>query len=260
MHSQDKKKILEVNNISLSFGKVSALTDVSLEIEEAEIVGIIGPNGAGKTCVLNCINGFYHPEKGKIYFNGKDITNLKPHMIAKLGIGRTFQGNELYLHMTVTQNLLAGRHVNMKSTTLSSILYWAAEQREEIQHLSQVQHIVDFLEMESIRDEVAGSLGSGLRKRVDLGRALALEPDILLLDEPMAGMNMEEKEDMARFIIDIKEAKQIPIVIVEHDMEVIMDIAQRIFVLDWGHKIAEGSPVEVRGNEKVIEVYLGVEE
>jgi branched-chain amino acid transport system ATP-binding protein len=236
------------------------LTGVSLEIDKVEVIGIIGPNGAGKTCLLNCINGFYHLEKGRINFEGKNITHLPPHRIADLGIGRTFQGNEIYLHMTVIQNLLAGRHTKMKSSTLSSILYWPWEHLEEIEHRKQIEFIIDFLEMESIRNEVAGSLGFGLRKRVDLGRALALEPKILLLDEPMAGMNLEEKEDMARFIIDIKEAKKIPIIIVEHDMEVIMDIAQRVIVLDWGHKIAEGPPDVIKTDERVIQVYLGLDQ
>lgn len=260
LYSNSKMKKLEVSNIYLSFGKLMALAGVSLEINGVEIVGIIGPNGAGKTCLLNCINGFYHPQEGKIYYDGNEITNLPPHKISKLGIGRTFQGNELYLHMTVIENLLAGRHNKMKSNTFSSILYWPWEHREEIEHRKPVEYIIDFLEMESIRNEMAGNLGYGLRKRVDLGRALVSEPDILLLDEPMAGMNVEEKEDMARFIIDINEGKKIPIIIVEHDMEVVMDIAQRIIVLDWGHKIAEGPPDEIKNNKKVIDVYLGVGE
>lgn len=251
---------LIVDNISLSFGGIQALRNVSLEVREGEILAIIGPNGAGKTSLLNSINGFYRPQKGRIIFNGQEITHLPSYRIAKLGIARTFQNIELYTGMTTLDNLMAARHIHMKYSFLWGALYFGKAHRVEIEHRRVVEDIIDFLEMAAIRKRVVGALPYGKRKLVELGRALALEPKLLLLDEPMAGMNMEEKEDMARFILDIFEEKKIPIVLIEHDMGVVMDICDRLVVLDFGEKIAEGSPQEVRANPRVIKAYLGEEE
>jgi len=251
---------LKVEDLHLAFGGVNALIGVSLEVGEAEVLAIIGPNGAGKTCVLNCINGFYRPQKGEIYYEGQRITRLAAHKIAELGIARTFQNIELYTGMTTLDNLMAARHIHFRSGFLSGAFYFGRAHREEIRHRAVVEDIIDFLEMEPIRKKVVAALPYGMRKRVELGRALALEPKLLLLDEPMAGMNIEEKEDMARFIIDIYEERGIPIVLVEHDMEVVMDIADRVIVLDFGRKIAEGPPPEIKANPSVIRAYLGEEE
>ena len=251
---------LNVKNISLNFGGVSALSDVSFDVREGEMLAVIGPNGAGKTSILNCINGFYRPQKGEMIFENRDIYHLPPHQIARLGIGRTFQNIELFTGLSVLDNLMAARHLHMKRGALTGALYFGPARREEIRHREVVEDIIDLLEMEPARKKVVGMLPYGLRKRVELGRALALEPKVLLLDEPMAGMNLEEKEDMARYIIDIHELKQISIVLVEHDMDVVMDIAERLIVLDFGRKIAEGSPEEIRQNPLVIRAYLGEEE
>ncbi len=256
MRGQDRVK-LKVQGIGLHFGRLRALDSVDIEVRGTEILAIIGPNGAGKSCLLNCINGFYRPQEGDILFEGKNITRLPTHKIAELGISRTFQNIELYTGLTVLDNLMAARHAHMKQGVLAGALYFGPAYREEMEHRKVVEDIIDFLEMEPIRKKVVGLLPYGMRKRVELGRALALEPKLLLLDEPMAGMNIDEKEDMARFIIDTIELRRIPIVLVEHDMEVVMDIADRVVVLDFGHKIAEGSPDEIKVNPAVIKAYLG---
>jgi len=232
---------------------------VSTEVNRGEILAIIGPNGAGKTCLLNCINGFYQPQAGRIFFHGKDLTHLKPHKIAKMGIARTFQNIELFTGLTTLDNLMAARHMLMKRGTLAGGLFFGPARREEIEHRHIVEDVIDLLELEEIRKKIVGSLPYGQRKRVDLARALCMEPQVLLMDEPMAGMNVEEKEDMARFILDIHELKGTTIVLVEHDMGVVMDIAQRGIVLDFGVKIAEGPPEEIEKNPDVIRAYLGEE-
>jgi branched-chain amino acid transport system ATP-binding protein len=259
MMGSETGPVLKVEHVSISFGKVAALNDVSLDVYDGEILSIIGPNGAGKTSLLNCLSGFYRPERGSVSFQGRDITHLPTHKRAHLGIARTFQGIQLYLGMTTLDNILSGRHPHMRTHFLQNAFYWIWSDREETEHRIVAEEIIDFLEMEAIRDRVVGSLGYGLRKLVDLGRALALEPKVLIMDEPMAGMNVEEKEDMARFILDIQEAKKIPIVIVEHDMEVVTDISNRVAVLDWGRKIAEGAPGEIMKDPKVIKAYIGEE-
>lgn len=251
--------IMRAEDVTLRFGGVTALSNVSIEIRHNEIVAVIGPNGAGKSCTLNCLNGFSVPQQGRFFFEGREITGLPPHRIAKLGVGRTFQGLQLFPGLSVIDNLMTGRHIHMRTSAIEGFFYWPFAHYEEIGHRRKVEEIIDFLEIKQMRHRLVGSLSYGLRKRVDLGRALAMEPKVLLMDEPMAGMNLEEKEDMARFIIDIREALDIPVLIVEHDMQVVMDIADRIVVLDWGHVIAEGSPDFIKRDPAVIKAYLGDE-
>ena len=253
--------IIEIEHLSLAFGGVQALHNVSTHLMSGEIFAIIGPNGAGKTCLLNCISRFYTPQEGEIRFKGKDITHVPTHNIAKLGIARTFQNIELFKGMTVLDNIKLGRHVFLKSGILSDMLYWGRTRREELELRQEIEEkIIDLLEIETIRKQVVGTLPYGLQKRVELARALAMQPEVLLLDEPMAGMNLEETEDMARFIINVNNMWDVSIILVEHDMGVVMDISDRVCVLDFGLKIAEGDPKEIRHNEHVIKAYLGEED
>ena len=251
---------LRIEDVQLAFGGVMAISNVSLNVKQSEILAIIGPNGAGKTSLLNCISGLYNPQKGRIvYHNGTDheITRMKPHQIARLGVARSFQNIELFKHMSVLDNLLSGCHVHMKSGLFASLVYRGKAEREQIEFRRFVEDIIDLLEIEAIRKQTVGSLSYGLQKRVEMGRALAMKPTLLLLDEPMAGMNAEEKEDMARFILDINEEHGVTIILIEHDMGVVMDISDRIAVLNFGIKIGEGTPDEVRQNPDVIQAYLG---
>jgi len=252
---------LVIEGIALSFRGVNALHDVSMKVKRGQIYSIIGPNGAGKTCVLNCINRFYKANRGYICFEGNELTRLPSHMIAKLGIARTFQGTELFHGLTVLDNIKLGAHVRLRTGIFSALTYVGKAHLEEMQLRKEVEEtIVDLLEIESIRKKIVGTLPYGLQKRVELGRALAMQPKLLLLDEPMAGMNLEETEDMARFILDANEEWGITIVLIEHDMGVVMDISDKICVLDFGTKIAEGLPKEIRENPKVVSAYLGEEE
>ncbi|MBU2552204.1 MAG: ABC transporter ATP-binding protein [Proteobacteria bacterium] len=249
--------MLSFESVSLHFGGVTSLDRVSFDIRQGEILALIGPNGAGKTCILNCISGFYKPQSGRILFKGQEIQRLPGHKIAKMGIGRTFQNMEVYPGMSVIDNVMAARGLHIDYNPFLGLLYYGKARREEMRNRRFVEEIIDLMEMQPIRHEMVGFLPYGLRKRVDLARALALEPELLLLDEPMAGMNMEEKEDMARFVIDIHELNGTTILLVEHDMEVVMDIANRIVVLNFGEKLAEGTPEEISSNPEVIQAYLG---
>ena len=251
--------LFSVADLHLRFGGVVALAGVTVDVVRGEIFAIIGPNGAGKTSLLNAVCGLYRPQRGRIMFEGLDITRLAPHEVAKRGIARSFQNIELFAGMSVLDNLMLGRHVHMRSGVLEGAIYWGRARAEEIKHREVVEDIIDFLEIEHIRRRVVGTLPYGLQKRVELGRALAIEPRLLLLDEPMAGMNAEEKEDMARFVLDINEERGVTVVLIEHDMGVVMDISSRVAVLDFGKKIAEGAPAEVRADANVVKAYLGEE-
>lgn len=257
MINSDGAPVIEIKKLSLRFGGLQVLNEVDLGINSSEILAVIGPNGAGKTSLFNCINGFYRPYQGEISYRGKDLTKIKPHKIAEMGIARTFQNIELFSGLTTLDNLMAARHIHMKRGALSGFFFFGPSRSEEIKHRERVEEIIDLLEMEPIRKKVVASLPYGQRKRVDLARALCMEPSVLLLDEPMAGMNVEEKEDMARFILDIYELERIPIVLVEHDMDVVMDICHRVVVLDFGCKIAEGGPSDIKDDKRVIKAYLG---
>ena len=249
--------ILDVKNISLAFGGVKALTDISFDVREHEIRAIIGPNGAGKSSMLNCINGVYTPQKGTIAFRGQTFDHMDSRQVAEMGIARTFQNLALFKGMSVLDNIMTGRNLRIKSNLLLQALRIGPAEREEMQHRAYVEQIIDFLEIQAYRKTPVGQLPYGLQKRVDLGRALALEPQLLLLDEPMAGMNVEEKQDMCRFILDVNDEFGTTVVLIEHDMGVVMDISDRVVVLDYGKKIGDGTPDEVRNNPEVISAYLG---
>ncbi len=249
--------ILEVKNISLSFGGVNALTDISFDVLEHEVRAIIGPNGAGKSSMLNCINGVYTPQRGSISFRGQTFSHMSSRQVAEMGVARTFQNLALFKGMNVIDNIMTGRNLKMKTNIFQQAFHLGPAAREEAEHRAYVEQIIDFLEIQAFRKTPVGRLPYGLQKRVDLGRALAMEPKVLLLDEPMAGMNVEEKQDMCRFILEVNEEFSTTIVLIEHDMGVVMDISDRVVVLDYGKKIGDGTPDEVRANEDVISAYLG---
>jgi branched-chain amino acid transport system ATP-binding protein len=248
---------LAISGVSKHFGGVRAVEGVTLSVRSGELISVIGPNGAGKTSLLNMISGFYRPDAGAIAFAGKDITGARPSHVAALGIARTFQNIALFAGMTVLDNIMLGRHVHMKAGVLSSFIYWGLAQKEEIAHRARAEELIELLELEDLRKQPTSGLAYGLRKRVELARALALDPKLLLLDEPMGGMNQEEKEDMARFILDVNQQWGTTVILIEHDMAVVMDISDRVAVLDRGRKIAEGSPSEVQRHPDVISAYLG---
>ncbi len=250
--------LLKIENVSLGFGGVQALSEVSFEIREKEILAIIGPNGAGKTSMLNVINGFYHPQQGAITFKGEVRRAMRPHQAAVQGIARTFQNVALFKGMSTLDNIMSGRNLKMRRNALWQAIHFGPARREELEHREAVERIIDFLEIQAIRRIPVGRLPYGLQKRVELGRALAMEPELLLLDEPMAGMNVEEKEDMSRFVIDVNEQFGTTMALIEHDMGVVMDLSDRVIVLDYGRKLADGTPDEVRANQDVIDASLGV--
>ena len=249
--------VLEVSHISLAFGGVKALTDISFDVREHEVRAIIGPNGAGKSSMLNCINGVYQPQHGSISLRGKTFRHMNSRQVAEMGVARTFQSLALFKGMSVLDNIMTGRNLRMKSNIFQQAIRWGAAEREEIVQREAVERIIDFLEIQAFRKTPVGRLPYGLQKRVDLGRALAMEPQVLLLDEPMAGMNVEEKQDMCRFVLDVNDEFGTTIVLIEHDMSVVMDISDRVVVLDYGKKIGDGVPLDVRNNPEVVNAYLG---
>ncbi len=252
-----RETILLVEKIALRFSGVRAIDDLSFSLGPGELLGIIGPNGAGKTSVLNCINGFYHPQTGRIVFAGQDITHLQPHLRARAGLARTFQNIALYPGMSVLANILSGRLIHMKSGLIASGIYWGPAEQELLRHRARVEEIIDFLEMEEHRTHRVAELAYGVQKKVELGRALAMEPKLLLLDEPMAGMSADEKADMARYVLELREVRKLPMILIEHDMGVVMDLCDRLIVMDYGKKIAEGPPAEIQHHPDVLKAYLG---